>query len=133
MAAKTPHANHEGLPALASRYIEVGDLPWTPSRFPGIDMKILMEDPDSGLLTALFRFQPGARLPLHEHVQLEQSYVLEGSMVDSQGEVTAGNYVWRPAGSRHEVHCPEGALVLGFFLSPNRFLETGDEPNGSAH
>ena len=55
---------------------------------------------------------------------LEQSYVLEGSMVDSQGEVTAGNYVWRPAGSRHEVHCPEGALVLGFFLSPNRFLET---------
>ena len=96
-------------------------------------MKILMEDPDSGLLTALFRFQPGARLPLHEHVQLEQSFVIEGSMVDSQGEVTAGNYVWRPAGSCHEVHCPEGALVLGFFLSPNRFLETDDGPNGSAH
>jgi len=128
MAATTPHADHQSLSALASRYINVDDLPWTPSKFAGIEMKILMEDPDTGLLTALVRCQLGARLPLHEHIDIEQSYVLEGSMVDAQGEVTAGNFVWRPAGSRHEVHCPNGALVLAFFLSPNRFLETDDTP-----
>ena len=128
MAATTPHADHEGLAALASRYVNVNGLPWTPSKFAGIEMKILMEDPDTGLLTALVRCQPGARLPLHEHVEIEQSYVLEGSMVDAQGEVTAGNFVWRPAGSRHEVECPNGALVLAFFLSPNRFLEADDTP-----
>ncbi len=128
MAATTPHADHQGLAALASRYVNVDDLPWTPSKFAGIEMKILMEDSDTGLLTALVRCQPGARLPLHEHVDIEQSYVLEGSMVDAQGEVTAGNFVWRPAGSRHEVHCPNGALVLAFFLSPNRFLETDETP-----
>ena len=123
MPAETPHANHKALSKLSSRYVRVDDLPWTPTKYAGIEMKVLLEDKGSGLLTALFRCRPGARLPLHEHVEIEQSYVLEGSMVDDEGEVTAGNYVWRPAGSRHEVHCPNGALTLAFFLSPNRFLD----------
>ena len=59
-------------------------------------MKVLLEDKDTGLLTALFRWQPGSELTLHEHVEVEQTFVLEGSLVDDEGEVTAGNYVWRP-------------------------------------
>jgi len=44
-------------------------------------------------------------LPDHEHVLIEQTYVLEGSLVDKEGpdagiEVGAGEFVWRPAGSR---------------------------------
>ncbi len=124
MPAETPHAHHEGLAPLASRYVRVDELPWTPTKYDGIEMKILMEDKESGLLTALFRCSPGARLPLHEHVEIEQTYVLEGSLVDDEGEVTAGNYVWRPAGSRHDAHCPNGALTIGFFLRPNRFLDS---------
>jgi anti-sigma factor ChrR (cupin superfamily) len=124
MAATTPHApNHQGLDALASRYVEVDALPWQPSRFPGIEIKVLMEDKESGLLTALTRFAPGAVLPLHEHVDLEQSWVIEGSLVDDEGAARPGDYVWRPAGSRHAAHSPDGALVLSFFLRPNRFLE----------
>ena len=38
------------------------------------------------------------------------------------GEVTAGNYVWRPKGNRHLARSPHGALVLSFFLKPNKFL-----------
>ena len=30
-------------------------------------------------MTALMRFAPGAVLPDHEHVNIEQTYVLEGS------------------------------------------------------
>ena len=41
--------------------------------------------------------------PLHEHVEVEQTYVLEGSIVDAEGEVSAGNYVWRPRGNRHGI------------------------------
>ena len=67
--------------------------------------------------------QAGAELPEHEHVRLEQTYVLEGSLVDEQGAVTAGNYVWRPAGSRHSARAPDGALLLGFFLAPNKFAD----------
>ncbi len=124
MAAQTPHSKaHADLDPLASRYVEVDELPWTPTPYSGIDMKVLMEDRDSGLLTALFRWAPGSELPFHEHVEIEQTYVLEGTLVDDEGVATAGNYVWRPAGSRHIAKAPDGALVLAFFLKPNKFLD----------
>lgn len=113
---------HAKLAPLSSRYIDVEALPWQPSRFPGVDIKVLMEDPDSGLQTTLTRMAPGAVLTDHEHVELEQSWVLEGSLVDHEGEVRAGQYVWRPAGSRHSASAPNGALILGFFLKPNKFF-----------
>ena len=124
MAAATPMLKEqETLAPLASRFVDVDSLPWKPTQCEGVEMKILLEDPDTGLMTALFRWQPGARLPLHEHVEIEQTYVLEGSILDDEGEVTAGNYVWRPAGNRHDAVAPNGALVLGMFLKPNKFLD----------
>jgi anti-sigma factor ChrR (cupin superfamily) len=125
MTVMTPDAKeHAGLDALASRYVDVAGLPWVPTRFKGVDLKVLMEDKTTGLLTALTRFAPGAKLPDHEHVELEQSYVLEGSLEDEEGVATAGNYVWRPAGSRHDAWSPNGAVVLSFFLKPNKFFDT---------
>ena len=44
-----------------------------------------MADPKTGLMTALMRFAPGAVLPDHEHVNIEQTYVLEGRLVDKEG------------------------------------------------
>lgn len=123
MAAHTPFlAGQEKLTELDSRYVETTELPWKPTPTPGIDMKVLLEDKESGLLTALFRWQPGTQLPLHEHVEIEQTYVLEGSIVDDEGEVRAGDYVWRPKGNRHLARSPNGALVISFFLKPNKFL-----------
>ncbi len=124
MAAATPMLKEQdALSPLASRFVDVDSLPWKPTQCEGVEMKILLEDPETGLMTALFRWQPGAKLPLHEHIEIEQTYVLEGSILDDEGEVTAGNYVWRPAGNRHEAVAPNGALVLGMFLKPNRFLD----------
>jgi anti-sigma factor ChrR (cupin superfamily) len=123
MTAHTPFlAGEKDLAALASRYVPVESLPWKPTPTPGIDMKILLQDKESGLLTALFRWEPGTELALHEHVEIEQTYVLEGSIVDEEGEVRKGDFVWRPQGNRHIARSPEGALVLSFFLKPNRFL-----------
>ena len=124
MTAMTPNARtHEGLGALASRYVDVASLPWAPTRFKGVEIKVLMEDKETGLLTALTRLAPGAVLPDHEHVELEQTYVLEGSLVDAEGVAIAGNYVWRPRGSRHDAHSPTGCVALSFFLKPNRFFD----------
>ena len=123
MTQQTPglQEQHARLPPLSSRYIDVPSLPWKPTRFPGIEIKVLMEDPDTGLQTVLTRMAPGTVLTDHAHVEIEQSWVLEGSLVDHEGEVTAGNFVWRPAGSRHAASAPKGALILGFFLKPNTF------------
>ncbi len=129
MAAVTPDlARHQDLPPLASRFVSPDDLDWTPTRFPGIDVKVLMRDDERGLMTALFRWAPGSVLPDHVHEDIEQTYVLEGSFKDDEGVASAGDYVWRPAGSRHDARSADGALTLSWFLRPNRFI--GDEANG---
>jgi anti-sigma factor ChrR (cupin superfamily) len=123
MSAVTPELpGQESLHPLASRFVNVESIPWKPTPCPGVDMKVLLEDKGTGLLTALFRWEPGAVLPLHEHVEIEQTYVLQGSIVDDEGEVKAGNFVWRPAGNRHVARAPHGALVLAMFLKPNTFI-----------
>jgi anti-sigma factor ChrR (cupin superfamily) len=124
MTAVTPHLpGQEALAALASRYVTLDTIPWQPTRFPGIEQKILMEDKERGLFTALMRWAPGSTLPYHEHVEIEQTFVLEGSLKDDEGEAKAGEFVWRPAGSKHTVISPEGALILAFFIQPNRFFD----------
>jgi anti-sigma factor ChrR (cupin superfamily) len=128
MTATTPFlTNEDMLGPLASRYVDVDSLPWKPTPCAGIEMKILLEDKESGLMTALFRWQAGAELALHEHVEVEQTFVIQGSLVDEEGEVTAGNYVWRPKGNRHIARSPNGALVLSMFLKPNIFLDGSAE------
>ena len=131
MATVTPlAADHEGLGPLASRYVDVDALEWESTRFPGVTMKRLMEDAETGMLTTLVRMEPGAGLPDHEHVEIEQTWVLEGSLVDSEGAATVGNFVWRPGGSRHAVVAPEGALLLSFFMKPNRFFDREEKQIG---
>ena len=123
MTAHTPKAaNHGTLAPLASRYVDVAAIPWEPTPYPGVEWKVLLKDEETGLLTALFKWAPGSELPLHEHVEIEQTFVLEGSIEDEEGEATAGNFVWRPAGSRHVAKSRNGALLLGTFLRPNKFF-----------
>jgi anti-sigma factor ChrR (cupin superfamily) len=125
MSAATPNArNHGALPELASRFVEVAKLPWEKTRFAGVEAKTLLVDRETGVVTSLMKFAPGARLPDHEHVLIEQTYVLEGSLVCGEGECKAGDYVWRPAGSRHEAWAgPQGGLMLAMFQVPNKFFE----------
>jgi len=125
MSGMTPKATqHAGLPPLASRFVEVARLPWEPTRFQGVEMKTLLIDRETGVLTALMKFAPGARLPDHEHVLIEQTFVLEGSLVCGEGECKAGEFVWRPAGSRHEAWAgAQGGLMLAMFQIPNKFYE----------
>jgi anti-sigma factor ChrR (cupin superfamily) len=126
MVAITPNAgNHAGLAPKASRFVNVFDLPWEKTKFPGVEAKTLLLDKETGLLTALIRMAPGARLPDHEHVLIEQTFMIEGTLVDEEGACTAGNFVWRPAGSRHEARTPNGGLMLAMFLVPNKFFDEG--------
>src|ERR1700752_549242 len=83
------------VPALASRYLDVPNMTWETTKFPGIEIKVLYSD-DSGITTALVKLAPGAVVPLHEHTALEQTYVLEGTLEDYEGVCGPGQFVWRP-------------------------------------
>jgi anti-sigma factor ChrR (cupin superfamily) len=110
------------LGALASRFIETESLPWIPTS-PGSKMKVIYHDPATDMLTILAKLDPGAGIPPHMHEDLEQTFVVEGSLVDDEGECTAGNFVIRAKGSRHAPIAPEGCTMLVFFLKPTAALK----------
>ena len=123
-------SQHQALGPLESRVSDPKDMPWQAIRYPGVSVKTLMMDKASGLVTVLLKMEPGARLPDHEHALVEQTYVLEGSLVDTEGtevglEVGPGQFVYRPSGSRHAVVSPNGALMIAIFQAPNKFYEGG--------
>ena len=109
---------------LASVFVDVENLPWEKTRYEGVEQKTLMVEPKTGMLTALMRMAPGAKLPDHEHVKIEQTYVLEGTLKCPEGECKAGQFVWRPAGSRHHAWAgPKGGVFLAMFQVPNKFFQ----------
>jgi hypothetical protein len=60
---------------------------------------------------------------------LEQTWVPEGHVGDRRGpdqgiECKAGQFIWRPAGSRHSAWSPNGGLMPAFFQIPNKFFAT---------
>src|ERR1700741_4633025 len=110
------------LAALASRFINTDEVPWVETS-PGNKMKVIYNDPVTGLLTILSKLEPGAGIPAHVHEDLEQTFVLEGSLVDDEGACTAGNFVIRAKGSHHAPVAPNGCTMLVFFLKPTAGLK----------
>src|SRR6202047_3622305 len=86
-----------------SHVVRPAQMEWQKTRFPGCEVKTLLFAADTGLVTALMRFAPGAVLPDHEHVKIEQTFVLEGKLVDKEGPaaglaVNPGEFFWREPG-----------------------------------
>src|ERR1700686_1264532 len=127
MDAVTPKSKHDTADT-HSHVVRPAEMDGKKTRFPGCEVKTLLFDAGTGLVTALMRFSPGAVLPDHEHVKIEQTYVLEGRLVDKEGpaaglDVKQGEFVWREPGSRHVAWCPDGGLMLAMFQIPNKFHE----------
>ena len=108
---------------LGSHYTDVDNLAWETTRFPGVQMKVLWRESEGEAFTALFRMAPGSALPTHRHRGIEQTFVLEGSLVDDDGTCTTGNFVWRDTESVHSAHSPDGCLAIGIFQKANHFLD----------
>src|SRR5262249_45687612 len=97
-----------------SHVVRPAQMEWKKTRFPGCEVKGLLLDKSTGLVTALMKFAPGATLPDHEHVKIEQTYVLEGKLVDKEGP--AQGLTWVPAnssGARPAAVTPPGRRKAG--------------------
>ena len=96
-----------------------------------LGLKVLYEDKAKGEMTCLLKWAPGARLPMHRHPEIEQTWVLEGSFYDHDGICRAGEYVWRTPGSIHETFSDTGAVILAIYRKPNMFYrESGQVTSG---
>lgn len=115
MAASTPgYALHDVLAPLSSRYVDPDTIPWEESR-PGMRMKTLYKDNEAREALMLIQTDPGCVLGEHVHTGTELTWVLEGSLEDDEGACSAGTFVWRPPGSRHQARTPNGATFICLF------------------
>jgi ChrR Cupin-like domain len=73
-----------------SQIIEVAEIAWE-SITPTINAKMVWSDPTTNRRAQLTRFEPGASLSMHRHVGDELLYVIEGSISDESGTVSAGS------------------------------------------
>src|SRR5262249_38782421 len=111
MDAVTSKIRHD-TPDTHSHVVRPARMEWKKTRFPGCEVKGLLLDKSTGLVTALMKFAPGATLPDHEHVKIEQTYVLEGKLVDKEGPaqgLTVGpaEFVCPPPPTRPPPSTPE--------------------------
>lgn len=91
-------------------------LPWQPFR-EGVDIYQLYSD-SKGSAAALLRYQPGAKVPRHDHQGFEHIFVLSGSQTDQNGEHEAGTLVINPPSSNHSVISVSGCIVLAIWEKP---------------
>jgi hypothetical protein len=107
----------ENPPERAAHYLDVPNMPWEATKFPGIKIKVLYTD-DTGITTALFKLEPGAIVPLHEHTALEQTYVIEGSLRTTKANVDLANSSGVPPAISTRRLPPMARCCLAFFSSP---------------
>ena len=101
------------------------ELTWVPFR-PGVEIHRLYGDGVSGPTAALLRFEPGASVPLHEHMGFEHIIVLSGAQVDENTRAETGSLIINPPGTRHSVFSESGCIVLAIYEKPVDFLGDGN-------
>ena len=98
-----------------------GSLDWQQFH-SGVHVHWLYRDGDQGPAAAFIRFEPGGRVPLHEHRGFEHILVLQGSQTDENGRLQVGGLKVHAPGTRHSIFSEEGCLVLAIYEKRARFL-----------
>jgi anti-sigma factor ChrR (cupin superfamily) len=100
-------------------------LAWRPF-FEGVEIYRLYDNGPDGPRAALLRYQPGGRVPLHEHVGYEHILVLSGEQTDETGKAETGALIINPPGTRHSILSEKGCIVLAIYEKPVKFLDRTD-------
>lgn len=97
-------------------------------RISGTTWLPLSREAGEGRGCYLLRFEPGSRSFPHEHTDVEEFLVLEGSLTDSDGtRFEAGDFVSFAAGTQHYSIATEGCLLFVVLRAPNRYLQAKPE------
>jgi predicted ChrR family anti-sigma factor len=93
------------------------ELSWQYFR-PGVDIYRLYQDGEEGARAALLRYQPGASIPIHDHIGFEHILILSGSQTDENGEYYPGTLAINPPNTYHSVISKGGCIVLAIWEKP---------------
>ncbi len=102
------------LKAAQGRWVEV---------LPGMTVKVLFADPESGRTTSLVKMTAGTHYAAHRHAAAEEVYVLEGGCVCGGQSLLPGDYHRAAAGSVHvDTYTDDGCLLLVISSPRNEML-----------
>ncbi|MGV2986246.1 cupin domain-containing protein [Vibrio sp. E150_011] len=86
---------------------------WVESPSIGVRRKPLeRESAESGHVTSIVEYLPGARFSEHCHPLGEEILVLQGVFSDEDGDYPAGTYLRNPPGSCHSPFSQQGCVIL---------------------
>jgi len=86
---------------------------WAPLDFPGVSLRVLYTDPDTGAMSVLTRMAPGAVIPAHLHTKADETvYVLEGDFVEDGQSHGPGSFFVGKAGVPHGPHSTVGGCTV---------------------
>lgn len=67
---------------------------------------------ESGRVSSVVEYKPGASFPSHPHPQGEEILVLDGVFSDWRGDHKAGTFLLNPEGFEHAPHSKEGCVLF---------------------
>jgi quercetin dioxygenase-like cupin family protein len=111
------------MPQLTESVVNSLTAEWTPARIPGISVKVLRRDNETGQSSSLVRFDPGASFPAHDHPAGEEVFVLEGEVQIGRHRLKAGDYLYAPPGVKHAVSSEGGCVFLVALPKPVVILD----------
>ncbi len=90
------------------------ELPWSSSPSGTVWRKRLhrVGPAESGQVTSIVRYEPGAQFPPHDHPDGEEILVLDGVFSDEHGDWPAGTYLLNPEGFRHAPFSQPGCEIF---------------------
>jgi anti-sigma factor ChrR (cupin superfamily) len=95
----------------AFRFASQGD--WLPHPVPGIKMKVLALNRQTGYAMLLLDAAPGTRFPPHHHGGAEECYVVSGTVYTCGRRMTAGDFLHADGDTEHgDLFTPDGAQVI---------------------
>lgn len=108
--------------------VHAADMEWTPidEIWEGCSIKILYQNPVTGFLVALFKFEPDARQGVHTHPSVGHGFIVEGEYVIGDEVCGPGTYVRAPARIPHGAGAkagPEGYVALGWYPEGSGLFE----------
>lgn len=101
-----------------------GEAAWQAVSTPGVSVKVLRRNKESGASTSLVRFEPGTRFPAHDHPAGEEVFVIEGDLQIGPDLLRAGDYLYTPPNGKHAASSERGCVFLVTLPKPVEILGT---------
>jgi quercetin dioxygenase-like cupin family protein len=92
--------------------IQTASAAWKPSRIEGVEFLALNADAEERAGTFLFRMAAGTRYPKHRHPEGEELLMLKGEATVAEKKMKAGDFLYSPPGSIHELVSEAGCMCL---------------------